>query len=109
MGVPVTVGVFSEDEALTFLAQRTGLDDEADAREVTRELGSLPLGLAQAAALIVRERLGYATYLRRLRSVPLAEYLGRVEEIRIPTGRRKRSCCRCMPPRTLTRRAGALW
>lgn len=39
----------------------------------------MPLGLAQAAALIAREHLEYGAYLRRLRSVPVADYLGRVE------------------------------
>ena len=39
----------------------------------------MPLGLAQAAALIAREHLEYGTYPGRLRSVPVADYLGRVE------------------------------
>ncbi len=79
LGTPVPVDVFTDDEALAFLAERTGLDDGAGARELAGELGFLPLGLAQAAAVIAREHLGYRTYLERLRSVPLAEYLGRVE------------------------------
>ena len=79
LGTGVPVDVFTEDEALAFLAERTGLDDAAGAREVAGELGFLPLGLAQAAALIAREHLGYGTYLERLRALPLAEYLGRVE------------------------------
>ena len=57
LGMPVPVDVFTEGEALAFLAERTGLDDEAGARELAAELGFLPLGLAQAAALIARERL----------------------------------------------------
>jgi hypothetical protein len=39
----------------------------------------LPLGLAQAAALIARERLGYGTYLERLRSLPVEGYLRRAD------------------------------
>jgi hypothetical protein len=65
LGTPVPVDVFTEAEALAYLAGRTGLDDAAGARELAGELGSLPLGLAQAAALIAREHLGYGRYLRR--------------------------------------------
>jgi len=79
LGTPVPVDVFTEAEALAFLAQRTGLADVAGARELAGELGLLPLGLAQAAALIARQHLDYATYLGRLRALPLAQYLGRVE------------------------------
>jgi tetratricopeptide (TPR) repeat protein len=79
LGTPVPVDVFSEGEALAFLAGRTGLGDVAGARELSRELGLLPLGLAQAAALIARERLDYGTYLGRLRSLPVAGYLRRAD------------------------------
>ena len=77
LGIPVDV--FSEGEALAFLAERTGLGDVAGARELAGELGLLPLGLAQAAALIARERLDYGTYLGRLRSLPVAGYLRRAD------------------------------
>jgi tetratricopeptide (TPR) repeat protein len=79
LGTPVPVDVFSEPEALTFLAERTGLDDAAGGLELATELGFLPLGLAQAAALIARERLSYRTYLGRLRALPVAGYLRRAE------------------------------
>lgn len=79
LGVPVPVDVFTEPEALAYLAGRTGLEDSAGARELARELGCLPLGLAQAAALIVREHLGYDVYLERLRALPVARYLERAE------------------------------
>ena len=79
MGTPVPVDVFTEVEALAYLAGRTGLDDAEGARELAGELGFLPLGLAQAAALIAREHLGYARYLARLRSLPVARYLERAE------------------------------
>jgi Tetratricopeptide repeat len=71
----VPVGVFSVAEAVAFLTERTGLTDEAGAREVALELGWLPLGLAQAGAVIAAQRLSYAVYLERLRSVPVGEYL----------------------------------
>jgi tetratricopeptide (TPR) repeat protein len=79
IGVPVPVDMFSAGEALAFLAERTGLGDVEGARELAAELGCLPLGLAQAAALIARERLDYQTYLERLRSLPVAEYLRRAD------------------------------
>jgi tetratricopeptide (TPR) repeat protein len=79
LGIPVAVDVFAETEALAFLAERTGLDDALHARELAGELGFLPLGLAQAAALIARERLSYGTYLGRLRALPVAGYLRRAE------------------------------
>ena len=66
--------------ALAFLAKRTGLADEAGAREVAEELGCLPLGLAQAAAVMARERLGYGAYLERLRALPVDKHLGWVED-----------------------------
>ena len=75
MGRPVPVDVFSEDEALAFLTQRTALTDTVGARELTRELGCLPLALAQAATVIVVQRLDYLTYLERLRTIPVREYL----------------------------------
>jgi Tetratricopeptide repeat len=79
LGVPVPVEVFSDGEAVAFLAERAGLDDEAGARELAGELGFLPLGLAQAAALIAREHVSYGTYLGRLRALPVAHYLRRAE------------------------------
>jgi tetratricopeptide (TPR) repeat protein len=70
----VPVGVFSEGEGLGFLAERTGLADEAGARAVAEELGWLPLGLAQAGAVIAGQRLSYGVYLERLRQVSVGEY-----------------------------------
>ena len=80
LGVAVPVGVFTEQEALSFLAQRTGRSDDAGVRELAGELGFLPLALGQAAAVIATQHLNYPTYLARLRAVPVQEYLTR------PTG-----------------------
>jgi tetratricopeptide (TPR) repeat protein len=77
LGDPVGVEVFTPDEAIAFLAGRTGLADPAEARSVAEELGFLPLGLAQAAAVIRAQHLGYGTYLQRLRELPVAGYLTR--------------------------------
>ena len=77
LGAGVPVDVFSEQEALPFLAQRTGRSDEAGARELAGELGFLPLALAQAAAVIAAQHLDYPTYLARLRTVPVEDFLKR--------------------------------
>ena len=84
--VGVLVDVFTMAEALAFLAMRTGRADEAGAREVAEELGCLPLGLAQAAAVMARERLGYGAYLERLRALPVDKHLGWVEDDPYPRG-----------------------
>ena len=77
LGEPVAVGVFTEPEALAFLAQRTGRSDAASARELADELGFLPLALAQAAAVIAAQHLDYPTYLARLRAMRVQDYLKR--------------------------------
>ena len=65
--------VFTEQEALAFLAQRTGRPMTAGARELAGELGCLPLALAQAAAVIAAQHLDYPAYLARLRAVPVQD------------------------------------
>jgi tetratricopeptide (TPR) repeat protein len=86
MGLSVPVGAFTEEEALTFLTERTRNPDSDGARALAAELGRLPLALAQAAAVIARQRLGYATYLDRLRMLSVGEYLRRVEADPYPRG-----------------------
>jgi O-antigen/teichoic acid export membrane protein/tetratricopeptide (TPR) repeat protein len=66
----IPVGLFSADEAVTFLARRTGLADEAGAAAVAAELGHLPLALALAAAVIAGQNMGYGAYLDWLRATP---------------------------------------
>lgn len=94
LGIPVRVTTFTRDESLRFLAERTGLpaggtagssgpgagDSGDGARALAEELGDLPLGLAQAAALINQEGLaGYGVYLKRFRETPVADYLPEAE------------------------------
>jgi tetratricopeptide (TPR) repeat protein len=86
LGTAIGVEVFSEAEALAYLADRTKRDDEAGARAVGRELGWLPLALAQAAAVIVAQHLDYAAYLGRLRQVPVSELLAPVPAGQYPRG-----------------------
>jgi hypothetical protein len=62
LGKPTQVDVFAEQESLDFLRGRTRLDDDAGASTLTGELGHLPLALAQAAAVILAQRLSYPGY-----------------------------------------------
>ena len=75
LGPGVPVDVFTEDEALTFMAARIGMHDPGGARALAAELGWLPLALAQAAAVLAAQRLPYGTYLERLRRLPAAGLL----------------------------------
>jgi tetratricopeptide (TPR) repeat protein len=86
LGAGMPVDVFSEPEALAFLAERTGWVDAADAGALAVELGYLPLALAQAAAVIADQHLGYDTYLDRLRGMPVGELLAPVEAGQYPRG-----------------------
>ena len=91
LGTAVQVGVFTEDEALSFLADRTGRASTSQAstsqaREVADELGFLPLALAQAAAVIAAQQLDYGTYSSRLRSLRVDEYLSPSEDEPYPGG-----------------------
>ncbi len=69
-GASIPVDGYTPEEALAFLAGRTGLADDAGAAAVAAELGHLPLALAHAAAVIAGQRLGYQDYLERLRAMP---------------------------------------
>jgi tetratricopeptide (TPR) repeat protein len=86
VGTIVDVGVFSTPEALNFLEQRTGLEDQDGARAVAAALGFLPLALGQAAATIRTQRLTYTVFLDRLRSLPVDRYLVRRSGDSYPRG-----------------------
>ena len=86
LGAGVPVDVFTEGEALTFLAARTGQADAAGAVDLAEQLGRLPLALAQAAAVIAAQHLSYATYLERLRRLPVADLLAAEEAGQYPRG-----------------------
>ncbi|MEU5674740.1 FxSxx-COOH system tetratricopeptide repeat protein [Micromonospora sp. NPDC047753] len=77
-GVTVHVDVFTPAQAVTFLCSRASLDDPGAAAMVARELGQLPLALAQAGAVIRRHRWSFAEYLAGFRSMPLRSLLPRV-------------------------------
>ena len=86
LGAGVPVDVFTEGEALTFLAARTGQADAAGALEVADQVGRLPLALGQAAAVIAAQHLSYATYLERLARLPVADLLVAEEAGQYPRG-----------------------
>ena len=86
LGAGVPVDVFTKDEALAFLAERTGSADTAGAGLVAAELGYLPLALAQAAAVIAAQHLEYGTYLDRLGAMPVDGLLRPVEAGQYPRG-----------------------
>ena len=86
LGAGVAVDVFTWEEALAFLAGRTGSADAAGARLLAGELGRLPLALAQAAAVIAAQHLDYPAYLARLRAKPVEELLLRESAGRYPHG-----------------------
>ena len=86
LGASVPVDVFTEGEALTFLAARTGQADATGAQDLAAEVGCLPLALAQAAAVIAAQHLSYATYLERLRRLPVADLLAAEEAGQYPRG-----------------------
>jgi hypothetical protein len=75
LGPSVPVDVFSAEEAVALLHERTGLADEAGALAVAAELGHLPLALDQAASVIAGQQLRYATYLAELLALPVEYHL----------------------------------
>ena len=75
LGMTVEVGLFTAEQSMAYLKERTGLDDANGAAVVAAELGQLPLALAQAATVINQQNLDYESYQRRLRSASAAKYL----------------------------------
>jgi tetratricopeptide (TPR) repeat protein len=86
VGTAVQVDLFTDAEAVAYLRQRTGRDDDAGARIVAAETGFLPLALSQAATVIRREALPYALYVQRVQTFPVARYLPRTPGDPYPRG-----------------------
>ena len=86
LGNPAPVDVFTEEESLGFLAERTGRHDSDGAKALAGEVGHLPLALAQAAAVIQAQRLTYPVYLNRLNEHPARKYLSRTKGDPYPRG-----------------------
>ena len=96
LGAGVAVDVFTQAEALAFLADRTGSADTDGARLLAAELDRLPLALAQAAAVIAVQHLDYSTYLQRLRVSRWISCCCGPAQTGIRMGWRRRCCCRWM-------------
>jgi tetratricopeptide (TPR) repeat protein len=64
---PLQVNVLRRDEAIAFLAQRTGFDDEAALDRLADALGDLPLALEEAAAYLEQTQVGLDHYLGLVR------------------------------------------
>jgi len=84
---PITLDVLSEEAALTLLFERTGIErteeTEGEAKQLNQELDGLPLALEQASAYILRQKIGFGTYLRAYRSRGLTQ----LEKEKAQTGR----------------------
>jgi PST family polysaccharide transporter len=72
LGVDTTsvVGRLALGEAITLLAEITGLTSDDNAKEIAEELGGLALAIEQAAAYIRQIGTGYEDYLDALRADP---------------------------------------
>jgi tetratricopeptide (TPR) repeat protein len=86
LGTLVSIDVFSPDEAVAFLSERTGRDDEQGARRLAEEVGRLPLALSQASWVIAQQGMSYEEYVQRLRAVALEQELRPVRGERYPHG-----------------------
>nr|WP_255495015.1 FxSxx-COOH system tetratricopeptide repeat protein [Nocardia sp. GTS18] len=64
----VPVDVYTREESVAYLNQRTGQDDQTGADSVAAELGDLPLAVAAAASVIRNNHLSYRDYLELLRA-----------------------------------------
>jgi tetratricopeptide (TPR) repeat protein len=62
LGRVVDVEEYTRRESVAYLSERTGLNDPDGADAVAGELGDSPLGLGQAAAVILARRLSYQQY-----------------------------------------------
>lgn len=74
---PIALPVLERDEALAFLAKRTGREgtldsaEQAAARTLAGELGYLPLALEQAAAYMVEHEEAFSVYLAAYQTLRL--------------------------------------
>jgi tetratricopeptide (TPR) repeat protein len=80
LGTSVPINVFSAEEALALLGERTGLADEDGALALAVQLGYLPLALDQAAGVIAKQHMDYAAYLAKLRALSAGNFLAQGED-----------------------------
>ena len=85
LGTLVRVPRFERAQSLEFLVAVTGLPVTSAAAELAAEVGDLPLALSQAATMLSqRPYLGYAGYLRLLRTVTVGELMAELEDSSYP-------------------------
>ncbi len=60
---PIKVKEFEPDKSVEFIGKRTGREDDAGFRELSRELGDFPLALEQAAAYLEETGCSASDYL----------------------------------------------
>ena len=85
-GADVPVDRFDRGQSLAYLQARTGLSDQEASGRVAEELDDLPLAIAQAASVIMRESLSYRDYLDRFHALALDEVLPVDRGDRYPDG-----------------------
>ncbi len=72
-GISVSVGVYSLEQSLAYLATATGINNNDAATQVANDLGRLPVALSQAANFIRHSDYTYSEYRKLLAEYPLAE------------------------------------
>ncbi|WP_330249763.1 HsdR family type I site-specific deoxyribonuclease [Nocardia sp. NBC_00565] len=63
----IPVDVYTREESIEYLNQRTAIKDQPGASAVAEELGNLPLAIAAAASVIRNDHFTYDEYLQLLR------------------------------------------
>jgi tetratricopeptide (TPR) repeat protein len=88
LGPLIDVTLFTDDEAVSYLHRRTGLDDPDGAGRLAEHLGRLPLALAQAGALLGTGRRypSYQRYLQAMAKVDTGRLLPRTPGDPYPRG-----------------------
>lgn len=71
LAVNLPLDVWSEKEAVSFLLERTGSDDDVEARKLARALGYLPIALEQVAAYVDQTRMALGEYRRVFEERPV--------------------------------------
>lgn len=86
IGIPISMAGFTPSQAITYMQSRTGLTSGDDAADLVADLDHLPLALAQAASVIAEQRLDYATYRQRLKTIRVSDYVVVAESDPYPLG-----------------------
>ncbi|WP_194838746.1 FxSxx-COOH system tetratricopeptide repeat protein [Nocardia sp. XZ_19_369] len=77
LGEPVQLDVYTDQQAINYLHEATGLTDRDNASRLAAALGNLPVALSAAAATIAGRHLDFLQYLKLLEQSQLPEVLER--------------------------------